>query len=311
MLYTNDLISLIFWNGFNFCVSDDSLYSELATTAKENNPQPAVEQFLNLHASLSGARTIANALNKTVTAGSSSPVQEENQSEEALKTTAEKRKLATMWVQAALSTDLSSFSVFSKESRSTHLLTITPAQTQKVVLGNQPILIIGDMTKNGSARPQTKVRPTTVSKVSVVVPHQKAAAAAQAQQPLPEWERGNGLGETVDMAEMLRGESQEWFLGFVERFLDADAGAPALSDNSQIAGMLSQLKSVNDWLDEIGSDGNEWGETPRVSNEVIDRLRKKIYDYLLTHVESAAAALGSVPQSSSPCAQTTDSKARQ
>jgi hypothetical protein len=35
-----------------------------------------------------------------------------------------------------------------------------------------------------------------------------------------------------------------------------------------------------------------------VSSETVDRLRKKIYEYLLTHVESAAAALGGASQSS-------------
>jgi hypothetical protein len=116
-------------------------------------------------------------------------------------------------------------------------------------------------------------------------------------QPPPEWIKGNGLDEAVDLAEMLRMESQDWFLGFVERFLDADVDTSALSDNGQIAGMLTQLKSVNDWLDEIGLNKDE-AEAPHVSSETVDRLRKKIYEYLLTHVESAAAALGGASQSS-------------
>uniref|UniRef100_A0A2P2JNZ3 DUF6857 domain-containing protein n=1 Tax=Rhizophora mucronata TaxID=61149 RepID=A0A2P2JNZ3_RHIMU len=92
-------------------------------------------------------------------------------------------------------------------------------------------------------------------------------------------------------------ESQEWFLGYVEKFLDADVDASTLLNNGQIAGILSQLKSVNDWLDDIGSSKDE-EEMPRIPSETIDRLRKKIYEYLLTHVESAAAALGSRSQSS-------------
>jgi hypothetical protein len=54
---------------------------------------------------------------------------------------------------------------------------------------------------------------------------------------------------------------------------------------------------VNDWLDEIGLNKDE-AEAPHVSSETVDRLRKKIYEYLLTHVESAAAALGGGSQSS-------------
>ncbi|KAK8571513.1 hypothetical protein V6N13_047188 [Hibiscus sabdariffa] len=73
--------------------------------------------------------------------------------------------------------------------------------------------------------------------------------------------------------------------------------------------MLTQLKSVNDWLDEISSSKDE-DETPlNVSMETVDRLRKKIYDYLLTHVESAAAALGGVSQPSPPV-RAVETKAR-
>ncbi|KAI4310759.1 hypothetical protein MLD38_035710 [Melastoma candidum] len=290
-----------------------SLYSELATTANEDNPLPAVEQFLNLHAFLNGVRNIANALAKMSTAGSSSPVSDENQSEEALKTTAEKRKLAAMWVQAALSTDLSPFSVFRKESRLPDLVSTMPAQTQKVASGNQQVVVLGNGMKNTTRQLQLKARPTTVPKVAVPGARQKTVVVTQPQQPPSEWERGNGLNEMVDMAEMLRQESRDWFLGFVERFLDVDSGSSVLSGNSQIAGMLTQLKNVNSWLDEIFSDGDDdenHGETPCVSNEVIDRLRKKIYDYLLTHVESAAAALGSSPQSSPHIPPTTDPKTR-
>jgi cob(I)alamin adenosyltransferase len=113
----------------------------------------------------------------------------------------------------------------------------------------------------------------------------------------------------VDLAEMLQLQSRDWFLGFVERFLDSD-GDTTLSDNGQIAGMLTQLKSVNDWLDEIALNKDE-EESCQISAETIDRLRKKIYEYLLTHVESAAAALSGGSQSQAlPQIQTTQIKAK-
>ncbi|XP_039778281.1 uncharacterized protein LOC120645565 [Panicum virgatum] len=62
-----------------------------------------------------------------------------------------------------------------------------------------------------------------------------------------------------------------WFLGHVERLLDGD-----------VAGTLGQLKRVNDWLDAVGL-GPE--------TEAVERVRKKIYGYLLDHVESAVVAL--------------------
>uniref|UniRef100_A0A0A9GKP9 DUF6857 domain-containing protein n=1 Tax=Arundo donax TaxID=35708 RepID=A0A0A9GKP9_ARUDO len=77
--------------------------------------------------------------------------------------------------------------------------------------------------------------------------------------------------------------------------------------------MLPQLKRVNDWLGEIGkrsqtpslpppdADGEATATTTApvaanggcsVPEETIERLRKKIYEYLLTNVDSAAAMLG-------------------
>ncbi|KAL9431799.1 hypothetical protein AB3S75_026906 [Citrus x aurantiifolia] len=278
-----------------------SLYSELTSSANEDNPQPAVDQFLTLHSSLNNARMIADSLSKILPVGSS-PDHEENPSEEALKVMSDRRKHAASWVQAALATNLSSFSVFSKETNSTLSAPAASSQGQKIVSASQPMIVLENSTKNVSAKAPGKLRPTVVSKLvasgAIRRPGDSPATGQKPQpQPLPEWTRGNGLDEAVDLAEMLQMESQDWFLGFVERFLDADVDTSSLSDNGQIAGMLSQLKSVNDWLDKIGSSKDEV-EAPRVSAETVDRLRKKIYEYLLTHVESAAAALGSGSQSS-------------
>ncbi|KAJ4723548.1 DUF936 family protein [Melia azedarach] len=277
-----------------------SLYSELTTSAKEDNPQPAVEQFLTLHSSLNNARMVADSLSKIIPVGSS-PDHGEIPSEEALKMTSDRRKHAASWVQAALATNLSSFSVFSKETNSTLTPTIASAQAQKIISGNQPMIVLENSAKNASAKTQGKPRPIVGSKLvasgALRRPGDNPAVGQKAQpQPIPDWTRGEGLDEAVDLAEMLRMESQDWFLGFVEKFLDADVDTSSLSDNGQIAGMLTQLKSVNDWLDEIGLNKDEV-ETPHVSAETVDRLRKKIYEYLLTHVESAAAALGGGSQS--------------
>ncbi|KAJ6991460.1 hypothetical protein NC653_019596 [Populus alba x Populus x berolinensis] len=272
-----------------------SMYSELTSSAREDNPQPAVEQFLALHASLNNSRLIADSLFKIIPAGSS-PDSNDNPSEEALKVTSDRRKHAASWVQAALATNLSSFSVFTKDTTS------APSQGQKAIASNQSILVLENSSKNTTTKTQGKTRPTVGSKLVATGAFRKPGDNSTISQKAPpqppaEWIRGNGLDEAVDLAGMLQMESQDWFLGFVERFLDADVDTSALSDNGQIAGMLTQLKSVNDWLDEIGLSKDE-AETPHVSSETVDRLRKKIYEYLLTHVESAAAALGGGSQPS-------------
>lgn len=266
-----------------FTVYFGSTYSELTSSAKEDNPQPAVEQFLTLHTSLNIVNQIVSSLSKTIIVGSS-PELEENQSEEALKITSERRKQAASWVHAAVGTNLSSFSVFSKQATS------TPAPSPKSLPGNQPIMVLENSSKSALTKSQGRSRQAVSSKIN------NGQKAKTPPLPLVEWSRGESLDEAVDLAEMLRVESQDWFLGFVERFLDAEIDILNLSDNAQISGMLTQLKSVNDWLDGIGSSKDET-EMPNISPDTIDRIRKKIYDYLLTHVESAAAALGSGSQS--------------
>ncbi|GAV88583.1 DUF936 domain-containing protein [Cephalotus follicularis] len=287
-----------------------SLYSDLATSAKEDNPQPTVEQFLNLHTSLSNARTIADSLSKIVRVDSS-PDCEEIPSEETLKVTSERRKHSTAWVQAALATNLSSFSVFTKEATPDLISASASTKGQKTMAGNQPMLVLENLPKNALTKTQGKTRPTVGSKLLASGALRKvwdgSSNGQKTQvQPPPEWIKGNGLDEAIALAEMIKMDSQDWFLGFVENFLGVDVDSSALSDNGQIAGMLTQLKSVNDWLDEISASKDE-DEASNVSAETIDRLRKKIYEYLLTHVESAAAALGGGSQSS-PRIRTTEAK---
>lgn len=278
-----------------------STYSELRSSAKEDNPQPAVEQFLALHANLNTAHQISESLSKTTLLGSSSEDHEESPSEEQLKVSSERHKQATSWVHAAMATNLSSFSVYSKHAKLTPLISLssTTDQTPKAI---RPVLVLEGSTNTPSPKTQVKSRQSVGSKIGnsstprrqIVTPN--VQQKAKVVQPPPEWEKGSGFDEAIDLAQKLKMESQDWFLGFVERFLDADVDtSSSLSDNGQIAGMLSQLKSVNDWLDSIGcskNDEEQEEESCHISPETIDRIRKKIYDYLLTHVESAAAALG-------------------
>lgn len=269
-----------------------STYSELRTYAKEDNPQPAVEQFLALHTNLNNAHQISESLSKTILLNSQSD-QEETPSEEQQKISSERQKQATSWVHAAMATNLSSFSVYTKQPK------LTTDPTTKTL---KPVLILEGSANTPSpktAKPRQSVSSKTVNpgtpRRQTVGANggQKGRVVAQPAVPPPEWERGGGFDEAIDLAQKLKMESREWFLGFVERFLDADVDtASTLSDNGQIAGMLSQLKSVNDWLDAIGCSKDDEETASRISPETIDRIRKKIYDYLLTHVESAAAALG-------------------
>nr|XP_043633397.1 uncharacterized protein LOC122604577 [Erigeron canadensis] len=276
-----------------------STYSELRSSAKEDNPQPAVEQFLALHANLKNAHQISESLSKTTLLVSSSD-NEEIPSEEQLKVSSDRHKQATSWVHAAMATNLSSFSVYSKQGKLTSL--ISPSSTTDSTPKNiRPVLVLEGSSNTSTPKTQVKARQSIGSKINNSSTPRRQPVGSNVQQkakvvqPPPEWEKGVGFDEAINLAQKLKMESQDWFLGFVERFLDADVDTSnSLSDNGQIAGMLSQLKSVNDWLDSIGcnKEEEEEEESCHISPETIDRIRKKIYDYLLTHVESAAAALG-------------------
>lgn len=288
-----------------------STYSELSL-AKEENPQPAVEKFLTLHASLKCVRLTMDVLSKTTVAGSSD--QEENIPEEAQRVASDRRKQGEVWVQAALATDLSSFTVYARKGSMNSFANIPTSPTPKLTPETKLLVLENSSKIAGSktvAKPRhlgVKVTPGSQrrnAESTNLSNKQKSPPPPPPPPPPIEWIRGGGIDEAVYLAEMLRMESQDWFLQFVEKFLDSDVDRSPLSDNEQIAGMLSQLKSVNDWLDEIGSSKDE--EAPDVSTETIDRIRKKIYEYLLTHVESAAAALGGGSQPS-PTADTTNVK---
>ncbi|KAI7744755.1 hypothetical protein M8C21_016890 [Ambrosia artemisiifolia] len=259
------------------CISS---YSDICSSAKEDNPQPTVEQFLAMYTSLNNAHQIAESLLK-ITARESSSVCEENPSEEQLKVITDRQKQANLWVNAAIVTNLSSFSVYTKQPLSS--------------TANKPTLVLEGSTKTPSPKPQVKPRQSVNTKIASSATL-KLAADQKSTAPT-NWEKGVGLQETVELAQMLQAESQDWFLGFVGRFLDADVSTATSSDNGRIAGMLTQLKSINDWLDKIGTNKDE-GENDHFSIETIGRIKKKIYDNLLTHVESAAAALGGSSESS-------------
>ncbi|CAN6182961.1 unnamed protein product [Urochloa humidicola] len=291
-----------------------SSYAEVSSTAEEQNPQPAVEQFLTLHTALSRATVITDTLTKP-TSSVASPDRSATgdagtvasaTDEEAAAVAAERRRRATSWVSAALATDLSAFGLYN--------LKPVPATVSSPLA----VVVVDDSSKPAAAAatatkssPSAKVRMSPAKGKPRTPPGATAAAAALTTTPAPlEWEKGGGAEERGELARRLGEESRGWFLGFVERFLDADVAAAAPWDRERAARMLPQLKRVNDWLGEIGKRGeapppDADGEAAAASTapvaanggygvpeETIERLRKKIYEYLLTNVDSAAAMLG-------------------
>ncbi|KAG8057422.1 hypothetical protein GUJ93_ZPchr0002g24444 [Zizania palustris] len=290
-----------------------SSYAEVSSTAEEQNPQPAVEQFLALHTALCRATVITDTLARSAASVSSPDRSAASDAgtvvsateEETAAVAAERRRRATSWVSAALATDLSAFGLYN----------LKPVPV--TISSPLAVLVVEESAKPPAAAAANAVKSSPAkSRMSPAKGKARTgpgvtAGATTAPPALPEWEKGVGAEERVELAKRLGEESRGWFLGFVERFLDADVAAAAPWDRERAARMLPQLKRVNDWLGEIGKRGEAPPPPPppdadgeaaattapangccAVPEETIERLRKKIYEYLLTNVDSAAAMIG-------------------
>ena len=312
------------------------MFAELCSAAKIENPQPSIEKFLELQDTLVQATSIAIAL-----AGPENLHKEEISSE--LNHTeleyyrnisVEKGRMADLWVSAALSIDMASFSLMSrltdmavkKDSvKNNAALVLERTSINQITSGissrkgvESAYLISANekktlhMSEGGEVK-QSSVSSKTIRPISKRLSTGIASSKVQSTKLTSRvdnsstlsWMKGDGLQENAQLAKKIQNESQTWFLKFLEGALDngfhisngfesvADASALKSSpqDKSQIASMLSQLKRVNDWLDQVGC--GKYGASNLELVDTVTRLRRKIYNYLLQHVESAAVALGS------------------
>lgn len=347
-----------------------SMFAELCALAKADNPQPTVETFLNFHVQLRQACSVIDSLAKTRSSERSldDQVTDLSSVEEAQNISSRKKMSASSWVQAALATDLSPFTLLSKQSSS---LTPRMAQNKQIdkecATNNKALIVLETPSSqksqhsllpsssskkvsststqplpskgmsNASHNPSDKRRSAENGDMKFLYPSKSAGVAlrrtpnvtaaqnasgrsmsktgsehSQKEHSVVEWVKGNGLDEAADLARQLQSQSQSWFLKFMEGYLDngsqvaggTENGADSTGtktgvqpDNSQIAAMLAQIKKVNDWLDEINPekgpncDDEEGSVDPELADTLV-RLRRKIYEFLLQHVESAALALG-------------------
>uniref|UniRef100_A0A7C9A883 Uncharacterized protein n=1 Tax=Opuntia streptacantha TaxID=393608 RepID=A0A7C9A883_OPUST len=179
----------------------------------------------------------------------------------------EQSKSATAWVEAALSTDLAIVS-----------------------------LLTGQTIEPSLPKPSSKRQSVGTTKM-----HSKGSSTPSAS-PNHTWMRGQGMKDTAELSASLRSEMEMWFLKFVEDALDAgfrvfseagsNGGTRRLSlEGGSIAAILSQLKRINDWLDLVVKKRDE------KLTEKIERLKRKIYGFVIQHVGTSLD--NSTPVSSS------------
>ncbi|XP_019151277.1 PREDICTED: uncharacterized protein LOC109148017 isoform X2 [Ipomoea nil] len=177
-----------------------SKFSDLSSSSKPENPLPTIDRFLSVYEDVMKSTSLVESIT------TSKP--QENIS-------IDHSKPSSLWVEAALATDLEVVSLLTNQN-------FEPPST---------------LDKNNPSKKPSK--PSVKNHHSMVVPSV--------------WRRGQGMNETLELAKKLLSEMELWFLKFVEESLNvgfqvfqkcSQAGGP-------IAAILSQLKRVNGWLDLI------------------------------------------------------------
>ncbi|KAG0492669.1 hypothetical protein HPP92_006067 [Vanilla planifolia] len=228
-------------------------YSELQVS-KENDPKRVVDKFLDFHQELASATVEYQALARSSLIF---PQPVSVSASNAKKDELEKRNRAVSWIIAALQSELSNI------PRKTNIFTNSMCSP--------------------SADRKFQNSPSRQRKVTDTLPN-----------------RGICNFIATDLAKALHSECNRWFLGYIEKFLDSVRGNTSYTANdSQVASLLCLLKRVDEWLVTVGSKERTWSMNSSKGSIVIEdddaeaygRVRRKIYEILLRHVESAAMAL--------------------
>ena len=173
----------------------------------------------------------------------------------------DRTKPASLWVEAALATEL-------------EVVSLVNTIEKQMFSGKRTMAAVDNSPRT------MKISPVNLAK-------------SQAKAPSNIWSRGQCVGETVNFAKSLRREMQSWVMKFVDDALDVgfrlfgevleDGKEASCKDNGRVAAVLSQLKRVNDWLDTVGKKS----ENEIILVEKIERLKRKIHGFVITHVGSA------------------------
>lgn len=229
-----------------------SMFSDLCSSSNAVNPAPTIDRFLLLYNDVSRWIAVADSL----CANRNSEGQKD-----AVPT--EHSRLATLWVESALATDLQVL----------HLVSEGPENLSSRKASDRLAIPQLDCSKRQSLgiparNNHSKVLPTPPTNI---------------------WSRGHELSETLELAKTLRREMQLWFLKFIEEAMhvgfrlfgekiDMDG---EMTRKEKVTAVLSQLKRINDWLDSVVS-------SPEIDKlkEKVERLKRKIYGFVITHVGS-------------------------
>lgn len=226
--------------------------------SKPENPLPTIDRFMAIYEEVLKSIEFVESVASDHSSGKAHE-----------RITTEHAKSSSLWVEAALATDLEVVSLLTNQNFE------TPSKLEK-----------------SSSRRESTTAPT------------KKTTSVSSSVNGGTWTRGHGMYETSEFAKKLQYEMQIWFVKFVEESLNAgfrvfdkcSSSSPVVANGSlncgPIAAILSQLKRVNDWLDRIVSKRDE------LLSEKIERLKRKIYGFVIQHVGTSVENSTSAKSSS-------------
>lgn len=279
-----------------FYFSFSSTYSDFIV-AKGNDMEPYADKFFDLQDDLYHTRLIIQSLtnispfktSETDTSGISSV-------KEALKVAVERKKDATSWIKTAVAVDLSPCSMISPDPRATPIIETHPVKKSTTSSSNHHVSI----PKGASIIKGNK----TSDDMSLVLQQQQQQQEQDKDMNHAEW-GGHGsshLSAASNLVASLEEECRKLFLGYVEKYLDeVERKICSVESDSHIAGIMSKVKRVSDWLDVFigkkpNSTGYLWCSTSSLDESEMEAYAK-IYGILLKHVERTAMILQSISTS--------------
>ncbi|XP_075647052.1 uncharacterized protein LOC142617962 [Castanea sativa] len=256
-------------------------FAELCDTSQKVPAGTLVEQFLDLHLSMQRAGKVVNSLQSITLseAKSNGYCSLQRSLPDACKRFTDKN--ATSWVQAAVGTNLSKFNLFRTQEKSSLQ---NGEKCYYVVIDKNP-----EELNSKSNSPQDKQshrnHGSSLSESSAKrLPSPSQRHTTKKTNTVREdCSKGSRLKETATLAEKLLLVSREWFLKYLEDSLNVGF-EQSREERSEIAYLLGQLKRVNQWLDDLVGGGVG-------VDERIDDLRKKLYGFLLEHVDSTIVSI--------------------
>ncbi|KAI4323324.1 hypothetical protein L6164_022939 [Bauhinia variegata] len=254
------------------------LFAELSQSSQTVSAGLLVKRFLELHLNLQRAAMMFDSLiTQTPEAKPSSQSSPECLLEDISEACTNKN--AVSWIQAAVGTNLAKFNLFKTKEKSEilngencHFVVIETAHEEKSTENHST------QTKQNSA-----IRPSHLANSTIKrVPSSKRLQLADKNKvnDKEDQSKESGLKEAGSLAEKLLVVSREWFLKYLEDALENGFGLRSEEGSPEIACLLGQLKKVNNWLDNLVGGGDE-------VDHRIENLRKRLYRFLLEHVNSA------------------------